>query len=191
LSLPLTTRFGADPLLDFELANKQYVDNSSGGGFWAEVARETLSVASTTIDLTSIPFHKYYRIIVSLVMETGSMNGNYRWNGDTGTSYSWVFSAQYGTTLTTVNATSIALDQASSSERLFGEMWVLNVADQEKLAVWRTQQEVATGSASAPDVIDLTSKWTNAIDPIDQITIVTGVAGKFDIGSSIIVLGAD
>jgi len=32
LSLPLTTRFGADPLLDLELANKQYVDNSSGGG---------------------------------------------------------------------------------------------------------------------------------------------------------------
>jgi len=32
---PKVTRFGADPLLDFELANKQYVDNSvpSGGAF--------------------------------------------------------------------------------------------------------------------------------------------------------------
>jgi len=32
MSLPLVTRFGADPLLDLEVANKQYVDNSSGGG---------------------------------------------------------------------------------------------------------------------------------------------------------------
>jgi len=32
MSLPLVTRFGADPLLDLEIANKRYVDNSSGGG---------------------------------------------------------------------------------------------------------------------------------------------------------------
>jgi len=36
MSLPLVTRFGADPLLDLEVANKRYVDNSAGGGglFW-------------------------------------------------------------------------------------------------------------------------------------------------------------
>jgi len=32
MSLPLVTRFGADPLLDLEIANKRYVDNSGGGG---------------------------------------------------------------------------------------------------------------------------------------------------------------
>jgi len=32
MSLPLTTRFGANPLLELELANKAYVDSSSGGG---------------------------------------------------------------------------------------------------------------------------------------------------------------
>jgi len=31
MSLPLVTRFGADPLLDLEVANKRYVDNSAGG----------------------------------------------------------------------------------------------------------------------------------------------------------------
>jgi len=36
MSLPLVTRFGADPLLDLEVANKRYVDNSGGGSslFW-------------------------------------------------------------------------------------------------------------------------------------------------------------
>jgi len=42
MSLPLVTRFGADPLLDLEVANKRYVDNSTGGGgFW--VTGSTLS----------------------------------------------------------------------------------------------------------------------------------------------------
>jgi len=31
MSLPLTTRFGADPLLDLEVANKRYVDANAGG----------------------------------------------------------------------------------------------------------------------------------------------------------------
>jgi len=33
MSLPLVTRFGADPLLDLEVANKRYVDNAGGGIF--------------------------------------------------------------------------------------------------------------------------------------------------------------
>jgi len=32
MSLPLVTRFGANPLLDLELANKNYVDSAGGGG---------------------------------------------------------------------------------------------------------------------------------------------------------------
>jgi len=43
MSLPLVTRFGADPLLDLEIANKRYVDNSSGGG-------GTWSVLDTTYE---------------------------------------------------------------------------------------------------------------------------------------------
>jgi len=31
MSLPLVTRFGADPLLDLEVANKRYVDNNASG----------------------------------------------------------------------------------------------------------------------------------------------------------------
>jgi len=31
MSLPLVTRFGADPIQDLEVANKRYVDNTSGG----------------------------------------------------------------------------------------------------------------------------------------------------------------
>jgi len=44
MSLPLVTRFGADPLLDRELATKNYVDER--GGFWTIVIKPT----TTTIN---------------------------------------------------------------------------------------------------------------------------------------------
>jgi len=33
MSLPLTTRFGADPVQDLEIANKRYVDNNASGAY--------------------------------------------------------------------------------------------------------------------------------------------------------------
>jgi len=40
MSLPLVTRFGADPLLALEIANKQYVDNASSGLGLFDVVRK-------------------------------------------------------------------------------------------------------------------------------------------------------
>ena len=51
--LPLTTRFGADPLLDLEIANKRYVDNSSGGGGTSfSVVKKVDEVRNNTITLS-------------------------------------------------------------------------------------------------------------------------------------------
>jgi len=47
----LVTRFGADPLQDLEVANKRYVDNSSGGGIL-----EILNQSNTQFDTTSTSF---------------------------------------------------------------------------------------------------------------------------------------
>jgi len=49
LSLPLTTRFGADPVLDLELANKQYVDNASGGSLGKALGQDFTVNNSTTL----------------------------------------------------------------------------------------------------------------------------------------------
>jgi len=50
MSLPLVTRFGADPLLDLELANKQYVDAGGGGGSGLTFARK---IKATDESITS------------------------------------------------------------------------------------------------------------------------------------------
>jgi len=44
---PKITRFGADPLTDFELANKQYVDNNATGNTFARVVKK-VDQAKTT-----------------------------------------------------------------------------------------------------------------------------------------------
>jgi len=53
----LVTRFGADPLLDLEVANKRYVDNSGGVGLqvWGNVAHDTITntEANTFFSLNS------------------------------------------------------------------------------------------------------------------------------------------
>jgi len=49
MSLPLTTRFGADPLIDEELANKRYVDAQAGGGAFAWIGHvQAQNIGSST-----------------------------------------------------------------------------------------------------------------------------------------------
>jgi len=52
MSLPLVTRFGADPLLDLEVANKRYVDASGGGADHG--CRAFHSVAQSIANLTVV-----------------------------------------------------------------------------------------------------------------------------------------
>jgi len=53
MSLPLVTRYGADPLLDLEIANKQYVDNnSSAGNTFARVVKKVREVRDNDTTLT-------------------------------------------------------------------------------------------------------------------------------------------
>jgi len=52
MSLPLVTRFGADPLLDLEIANKRYVDNSGGSGLtFAKIVKTIDEVRDTDTTL--------------------------------------------------------------------------------------------------------------------------------------------
>jgi len=81
LSLPLVTRFGADPLLDLEVANKRYVDNSSGGTgqTFARVVKkidETIQSSNTLHDddelFIALNINKVYHFIGSLYYDSGS-----------------------------------------------------------------------------------------------------------------------
>lgn len=68
MSLPLTTRFGANPLLDLELANKNYVDNASGGGL---TFAKAVTIVAQTIT-TEIVFQN-----VDVILFTATANKTY------------------------------------------------------------------------------------------------------------------
>jgi len=59
MSLPLTTRFGANPLLDLELANKNYVDNAGGGAIILnaiKTADQIVNNSTTMVNITEFVF---------------------------------------------------------------------------------------------------------------------------------------
>jgi len=77
LSLPLTTRFGADPLLDLEVANKRYVDNRAGLLF-AKVVKtidETINDSDVLQDDDELFFtpqiNTVYRILLYIYLSSG------------------------------------------------------------------------------------------------------------------------
>jgi len=65
LSLPLVTRFGADPLLDLEVANKRYVDSSGGGA----TPRIVFSYTEITRSNNDIRFHAIYSMTSAATSE--------------------------------------------------------------------------------------------------------------------------
>jgi len=81
MSLPLVTRFGADPLLDLEVANKRYVDNSSGGTgqTFARVVKsvdDVINSDTTLQDDSELKFtpniNKTYQVTLWLFYQSGS-----------------------------------------------------------------------------------------------------------------------
>jgi len=77
MSLPLTTRFGADPLLDLEIANKRYVDNSIQSLTFAKVVKsadESISDDTVLHDDLELKFNananKSYFIFLCTLMDS-------------------------------------------------------------------------------------------------------------------------
>jgi len=67
MSLPLVTRFGADPLLDLEVANKRYVDTSGGG---ATITAQEV-VLTSNFSTTSLVFVDLTGLLLTLADRSG------------------------------------------------------------------------------------------------------------------------
>jgi len=79
MSLPLVTRFGANPRLDLELANKQYVD-TSGGLTFAKVVKavtQTVNDSTVLVDddelLASLEANKTYCFLLFIYIQSSTV----------------------------------------------------------------------------------------------------------------------
>jgi len=94
MSLPLVTRFGADPLLDLELTNKQYVDNR-GGNTFARVMKlvDTARASQDTVEndpelFIALNASKHYTgMIYCWLRGPAAADFKYRWSLPSGATF--------------------------------------------------------------------------------------------------------
>lgn len=166
---------------------------ADSGVWWEEVARTTLSGASDTITVSSIPARKYYYVYASAIATGGTLDSNIRFNNDSAANYNMYETSNTGAGATTGAVTSIPEESGAtdSGGLSIWKMEVFNIAvGTEKSFMHQGVSHDAAGAATVPTTIGNYGKWANTsalINRIDWLNL-TGT-GDFAIGSEVIVLG--
>lgn len=158
-----------------------------GGIWWEELARTTLSSTADSISATSIPARKYLRVAINL-LNSGSIDGSIRFNGDTSSSYNRRYSENGGADLTNTGATSVGIVGAASGMSLV-VIDIINISAQEKVFYWRTTGQTGTGAGNLNNRREGSGKWANTSSQITTITIANGSTGDYASGTELVVLG--
>lgn len=163
---------------------------STGTEWWEELGRTTLSVAGTSITVNAFSPRKYLKVIY-ILLPSGALNLGFRFNNDSGSNYSYVYSGNMaaGTTATaTANGT---LSNLTTAIQHFGEINVINNTATEKIArVVGGNAGGGTTPANAPGNFDCTVKWANTSALISRFDVFT-VTNNFAVGSQAVILGHD
>jgi hypothetical protein len=177
----------------FGLSNSLQTAQAAAGGAvggWVELARTTLGSAGDTISVSSLADKRYY-MVLNDTLPSGDVNGHQRLNNDSGSNYSWRFSANGAAEVTGTSASVIFSDYDSSTTPSFNLNYLANVATKEKLSTgWGVTQNTA-GAGTAPQRVEFTGKWANTSDAVNRIDYVNVSSGDFDTGSEVVVLGWD
>lgn len=160
--------------------------------FWQEIARTTLSVAGDTITVSSIPARNYLRFLFVGRATGGTIDSSFTLNGDTGSNYSYsaINGGAFGNS---INMSNMALEASSAAtgQLVFASLEFVNLATYQKLGVFTSIANTASGAGTAPSQYIANIKWANSTNQISSITWTNGGTGDFAIGSEIIVLGHD
>lgn len=169
-----------------------YVKRGATGGaidWYEELGRTTLGGAADTISITSFSARKYLKILVSCI-QSGQISIAFRFNNDTGSNYSYRYSANGGADTTGTSQTYGAATTNETSDQ-FSVIEVVNIAAKEKLASARSASFASSGAGSAPTKWETNSKWANTSNQITRIDIINNGSGDFAAGSEVVVLGHD
>lgn len=158
--------------------------------WWQEIGRTTLGSAGDTITVSSLPARKYLRILVS-ALNSGSILPTLRFNNDTGSNYANRRSDLGAVDATSTSLTAIVLAGGAGSFPFYLEIFVTNIAAQEKLPQYLNRRPNTAGAGNAPFRDEGVGKWANTADQISRVDIVNTSTGDFAIGSEVVVLGHD
>lgn len=165
---------------------------ANGGIWWEELGRTTLASAGDTITVSGIPARKYLKIFVSALATGGTIRAAVTFNNDTGNNYASRLSSNGAADATTTSAGVLQLDTNAIAQDVYAEIFVVNIAAQEKIPIWHSGERGAAGAANAPNRREGTGKWANTSSQITRVDVTQNLgSGDFAIGSEVIVLGHD
>lgn len=157
--------------------------------WWQEIGRTT--VASGDSATVSIPGRKYLKIIYVCVGNGSVINGKIQFNGDTGNSYANRQSDNGAADGSQVSQPAIFADAGGTTDHFFGEINVVNIASQAKVAFGMAGGAGTSGAGNAPRRRELSAKWHNTSDQITSVRLFNDGAGDYATGTEIVVLGHD
>lgn len=184
-------------IADDKLLSRHFADNqitlaqmTAPNWDYKELARDTSTGLATQL-ICSFTAKKYLMVIAAFVANASGTDGNFNFNGDTGTNYSQKYSGNFATPATDdVSVSGFAMEVGSciadGSELCI--MHIYNPSGGDKIAQLKTAHQTALTAATVPAETMLSAMWNNTgqISSI-QLDFDTAV----NAGAELIVLGHD
>ena len=161
--------------------------------FWTELASVTES--SGQLDSLAFTTKKYLWIQAWLKPASGTWNGEVRVGSttiDTGTNYANRQSGNGGADSASTGVDKLFNSNGISSIDNFVNIFIVNKAAAEKIAIGQGVEGKTLGAGTAPDRNEMVGKWVNTSNQIDRISISkTSGTGVMDSTSILKVWGSD
>tara|TARA_R110002051_G_scaffold1294_1_gene7236 strand:+ start:486 stop:1577 length:1092 start_codon:yes stop_codon:yes gene_type:complete len=168
-------------------------DDEHTDNFWEELA--SVNESSGQLDSLAFTAKKYLWIQAWLKPASGTWNGEVRVGNttiDTGTNYANRQSGNGGTDATSTNVDKLFNSNGISSIDQFVNIFIINNASNEKLAIGHSVEARTLGASTAPDRNEMVGKWNNTSNQMDRISISkTSGSGVMDSTSILKVWGHD
>lgn len=159
---------------------------------FVEIGRTTLSSASDTITVSSLPARRYLKIVCNVLATGGTVGGSIRFNNDSGSNYSERYVATGATPFTTlINQTSALFRGGTGAFSQFVVGYFFNIATLEKSGHYEGSMPGAAGAGNVPNGLNGVIKWANTSNQITRIDLINNGTGDFAIGSQVVVYGCD
>ena len=165
-------------------------------GGWKELGRISYGSSSPYLPISFTP-KRYHMLILSGAGTAGAASdGRYQlgYDGfDTGTNYSWRFSANSEADGTSVNVGNMIMDGGTNTtNNTFGVGYITNYATKEKLHTGHYVGQSNAGASTPPLKGENVGKWTNTSNQFNHIRALTDSESQtWNAGSELIILEYD
>jgi hypothetical protein len=158
-------------------------------GAWTLLGTGSLGANATDLTVTLSSAKKWLRIELRIAGYTGTAIALLRFNGDTGTNYSFARSDGIAAVTTGTSQNGVPVAQTAIAGTRYSTVTVRNVATQSKVLIL----EGSSGSesaTSAPTINHVRGVWANTTDQITSVTL-NGGGVNLKTGTEISIWGSD